>query len=477
MRHSSFALPAPGRRACALAVALAASLAGAGAGAAADTRSPCDLSPASGTVPSQVENGTLALVAPRRVGLANWNVRWWQRHRVWVTLAADNRGPAQAVLLPELVVDPRADGGAAMLQVGQPLALAPHAGASLRMSAWIPDDAKALGMRVAAGTAGADVVLRFGLECSSARYDKGQVPASAAALLDPALRLYLGNYVDPLQSPNDAVEAVRLLATGAQDSLDVAQALRGMLRVVGDGLSFVLAPGETLPLAPPVPAQDPDFELRADRVAVLRLNPVGAPTAERALAWAATLHDAVATLAAQHPRGWIVDLRDFEGEPWPALAGLSPLLQGPTVGAFVSRSGRADWIVERGAVRLGGAAPLLDLQLPPEPMVTGPVAVLIGTNTAQAGGVVAIAFEGRPRTRFFGPAAAQSPNSGVRRHELSDGTVVGILETRAADRNGRIWRGPMEPDVVLAADVPADAFVQPALDWVLAEPSTDAGAR
>jgi len=473
-RCPSPALPALSRTAGAALAALALLCAPVAQAADKDrTRSTCDLSPTGGDVASDARDGrTLALTESRRAGLANWEVRWWRRHRVWITLSATNRAAAPATLLPEIVVDLEAGGAVAAAQVGDLQLLAPGATATQRLAYWVPDDARTLGLRVLATGQDVDLGLSFGLECSQARFDKGEMAAPAAALLDRATRLYLAEFIDPLPSSHDSLELVRTLATGAQDSADVVWVVQRLMRAVGDESSYVLAPGEA---PPPAAARElvtraPGFELRSDGIAVLRLYPTGFHGDAEALAWAGALHDGIAALAARRPRGWIVDLRQHDGaDAWASLAGLSPLLAGPEVGAFVTRGERQAWIVERGSARVAGAPAPIDLQAPPEPPFNGPIAVLIGPNTSNVGGQVAVSFEGRPQTRFFGLPTAATASGAVHVHTLPGGTILGILDTRSADRTGRIHRSTIDPDERVASVVRLDTLPGEAIAWVLAD--------
>jgi carboxyl-terminal processing protease len=138
---------------------------------------------------------------------------------------------------------------------------------------------------------------------------------------------------------------------------------------------------------------------------------------------------------------------------------------GPAVGNFTSRHGKQEWIVERGAVRIAGGQALVDTQPPPEPGYRGPVALLLGPGTRDAGEDVAVAFRGRPNTRSFGKPTAGFPLQGVQAHRLSDGSTLGVLETRAADRTGIVHRVALEPDTLLHEDATAPV-PQPVLDWL-----------
>jgi hypothetical protein len=431
----------------------------------AAARGPCEL-PAAGAA-----GGASPDDATHASALANWDVRGWQRHRIWITLQADNRGDAEARVLPLMALAARADAGATTGLAGLPMTLAPHAHATQRMTVYVPDDTRTLGLRLvpAAPSPAPDVAATFALECSDARFDPGQVAAGVAPLLQEALSTWFDGFVDPLDDARAALKTAGRLAAGAQDGSDVVWALRGLMQALGDGHGFALAAGEPLPARRALVTRAPAFEWLPDGVAVVRLHPVDTADPAAALAWAAALHDGVGALARRHPRGWIVDLRDLDGDsPWAAFAGLSTLLDGPVVGATVSRHDSQQWIVERGAARVAGAPAAIDLQAAPEPSFPGPVAVLVGPGTRDAGEDVAVAFEGRARTRFFGAPTAGFPLLGVRVHTLSDGSRLGVLELRDADRTGVVHRQAIEPDVPVHADTAGDVPAA-ALEWLQGE--------
>jgi hypothetical protein len=447
---------------------LALTLLAASAAHAAPARAACALHPAA-DVPSQSPDALSAtLDAAHPVVLANWDVRWQQRHRLWITLSVDNRADTPAHVLPQMLLDARADGGAASVLAGPPLTIAPHAQATDRLSVYVPDDAKTLGVRLLGATLAGSVAASFSLECSDARFDIGERSLAVAPLMDEALRTYFNSFIDPLNDPHASYDTARMLGSGAQEAGDVAWTLRGLMQAVHDTHGFAAIPGEAPPARRAPVTRAPEFELRPDGVAIVRLHGLDASGDADALAWATSLHDKVSELAARHPRAWIVDLRDHDTQaPWPAFAALSSLLGGPVVGATVSRHQTQDWIADRGVSRVAGGPALMDVQASPEPPFTGPVAVLLGPGTRNAGEDLAVAFRGRPHTRFFGSATAGFPTEGVVVHPLSDGSLLGVLETRAADRKGVIQRVPLEPDDALKDDsVPVMQAVQ---DWLSTE--------
>jgi|GEM_PF-1020620 len=444
--------------------------------AASASRSACKPSPASDDVKSQGPDPLAVHVdAAQPIALANWSVNWWQRRRVWITLAATNEGDAATQLLPQMVVDARADGGAALALFGQPLALPAHGRATERLAIYIPDDAKTLGVRALVATPAQPVAVTFALECSDSRYDPGEFAPAVAPLLDEAIKTYFNGLVDPLSDPSAALQTARQLSSGAQDAVDVAWTMRGLMQALHDDHGFYALPGEPPPARRVLATRAPELELRGDGTAVLRLHAVDTTDAATALAWATSLHEGIAAVAARHPRGWVIDLRDHDGDtPWPSLAALSTLLAGPAVGNFTSRQGKQEWIVERGAVRIAGGAALVDTQSPPEPDFRGAVALLLGPGTRDAGEDLAVAFRGRPNTRSFGKPTAGFPLQGVQAHRLAGGSTLGVLEIRATDRTGIVHRVPLEPETLLHEDA-TDPLPQPVLDW-LYETSTGAAS-
>ncbi len=435
---------------------------------AAPVRAACTLHPA-GDVASQSPDAlSVSLDAAHPAALANWDVRWWQRHRVWITLGVDNRSDATAHVLPQMLLDARADGGASTVLLGLPLALEPHARASARLAVYVPDDARTLGVRLLGATLAGTVSATFSLECSDARFDIGERALAIAPLMDEALRTYFNSFVDPLNDPRASYDEARKLGSGAQDASDVAWTLRGLMQAVHDTHGYVVLPGEAPPARRALVTRAPELELGADGTATVRLHALDALTDAEALAWATSLHDKLAELAMRHPRAWIVDLRDHDADaPWPAFAALSALLDGPAIGGWVSRQGTQDWIADRGVSRVAGGPALVDVQAAPEPPFRGPVALLLGPGTRNAGEDLAVAFRGRAHTRFFGSATGGFPTEGVVMHRLSDGTGLGVLETRAADRKGVVQRVPIEPDAALNDEsVP---LLQQARDWLAQE--------
>ncbi|MBE7180885.1 MAG: hypothetical protein INR71_06700, partial [Terriglobus roseus] len=120
--------------------------------------------------------------------------------------------------------------------------------------------------------------------------------------------------------------------------------------------------------------------------------------------YATKLHAIAAGLQASHPSGWIVDLRgNAGGNMWPMLAGIGFVLGDGVAGYFVSADSSIEWSYQHGEASLQGkdmnnfsVGPPLSLPRLPN------VAVLIDSGTVSSGEAIAISFQGRSSTRFFG---------------------------------------------------------------------------
>jgi carboxyl-terminal processing protease len=194
------------------------------------------------------------------------------------------------------------------------------------------------------------------------------------------------------------------------------------------------------------------------------------------IAFETKLQRIVADLDRSHPTGWVVDLRgNVGGNMWPMLAGIGPLLgESNDLGEFFTLDSHSTW-----RYRDGVAAEIEDCKESPYPAVAGTpykltgtpsVAVLIDRGTGSSGEAIAIAFRGRPKTRFFGEhtQGSSTVNDGI---ELSDGASMWLTIGVDADRTGKQYPEGLGPDeeIDLGNQVPPDdhdPVLQGALRWL-----------
>jgi carboxyl-terminal processing protease len=212
------------------------------------------------------------------------------------------------------------------------------------------------------------------------------------------------------------------------------------------------------------PTPPPTVSLLDHRLGMISLpgivSPPKSPSARRYVSRALS---AISALERKdHPCGWIVDLRgNTGGDMYPMLLGVGPVLGNGRLIGFAFRTSRRVIVSYRDGVLASSdgntvQAPVREAPITPAP----PVAVLIGPMTVSSGEAVTVAFRGRPRSRSFGLPTAGAPNSPVMYH-LADGAGVRVSVALDVDRQGHVYRRPIDPDVT---SVDAEAAAQ---TWLL----------
>lgn len=256
---------------------------------------------------------------------------------------------------------------------------------------------------------------------------------AAKAYLDQALDLLQREHINTAKAdwPRLRAEA-ELNAAGAQTPGQTYGAIQATIRALGERHTFFMPPRPPGAAKPDARAL-PQGRFVGAHVAVLSLPRLHRDTTDPADdggPYQAAIGDFVATARSRGTCGWVIDLRGHGGgDMWPGMRGLAALLGPGPSGAFVNARGRKPWPS-------------------PAPGATSwdaPVAVLLGPNTASSGEMIAIAFEGRPATRFFGaPTAGLTTANSTR--VLSDGAVLALTSAYVEDRAGRRYDGPILPD-------------------------------
>jgi carboxyl-terminal processing protease len=170
------------------------------------------------------------------------------------------------------------------------------------------------------------------------------------------------------------------------------------------------------------------------------------------IAYETGLQRIVANLDQSHPSGWVVDLRgNVGGNMWPMLAGIGPVLgEGDHLGEFFSTGGHSVWRYRGGVAAEVGD----DGKVDSYPAVAGtpykmatlpPVAVLVDGRTGSSGEATAIAFRGRPNTRFFG-THTEGASTANETFKLSDGAEMWLTIGVDADRTGKQYVDGFDPD-------------------------------
>ncbi len=198
------------------------------------------------------------------------------------------------------------------------------------------------------------------------------------------------------------------------------------------------------------------------------------------LLYAADVRRILTDIAAQNPKGWIVDLRgNTGGNMWPMLTGIGPILGDGPAGSFVAADGNITWFYQDGktGTRNPGGVETVSLNLDEEPALRtpspAPVAVLVDSSTASSAEAITIAFHGRPDTRFFGTHTA-GKSTAVQPFKLDDGAELYLTTAIDADRTGKSYPDGFTPDQIVStsgSSMPQEAndpVIQAAQTWLAA---------
>jgi C-terminal processing protease CtpA/Prc len=263
------------------------------------------------------------------------------------------------------------------------------------------------------------------------------------------------------------------LARGAKTAAATYDAVRFALRALADQHSgFIEA--EMMSSIEQVAAAasgEPYGEMLAGNIGYLQVPGFASFEQDVIEAFATRLQQIIREVDRDRPCGWVVDLReDGGGNMWAMLAGLGPILGDGEMGGRLDNAGeRRVWSYVDGGARNGSAvlvrvtAPAYRLHAP-----SPPVAVLIGEATSSSGEAVAVAFQGRARTRTFGQPS-RGLTTGNRPFFLSDGALLNLTTTVYVDRLGKTYGGPVQPDQTVAG--PAESGLRAAESWLLTQPA------
>lgn len=202
---------------------------------------------------------------------------------------------------------------------------------------------------------------------------------------------------------------------------------------------------------------------RLSRDIMLLVVPQFQSTEERDRAYVAVLRNALVSAKAQNICRFVVDLRgNTGGDSYTMINGVEGLLGGQPWGYW-------EW---PGAVRQPW--PVVDKPFEGDVNKNAPyaepvahlghavVAVLLDRKTLSASEMTAIAFEGRPHTRFFGEPSGGLV-TGNSAFTLPDGAMLAVASSWPADRLGRPYRVAVVPDDETSAGEPT---VAAAVTWL-----------
>jgi hypothetical protein len=280
-------------------------------------------------------------------------------------------------------------------------------------------------------------------------------------------------YRDSIDMPALRQTALQIAgpASSTADCYLAVQYLLESLRPAGDHHSFFMQPGEVKAWeSDGAEAANTEFARYKlmDDCGYVMVPPFHGGNKDLMQAYADTLQAALEKLSRSNVKGWIIDLRrNTGGNMEPMIAGLGPLFDAEKLGSLIDVEGqRESWYYRDGTYGWNRES-LMKVSRPVKWPTRRPVAVLIGPSTGSSGEIVAISFRGNGLTLFFGqPTWGLTTGNGG--FDLPDGARIMLASTRMADRNGKIYHGPIEPDVRIEPKekTEGDPALKAAVEWV-----------
>lgn len=250
------------------------------------------------------------------------------------------------------------------------------------------------------------------------------------------------------QSLEDAKtkEAIQLALTQLQDSHSF----------------FVTGKGEYLPNNNPVYCTNatPVIPTVTKEIGYVKVGTFsGTSQSVEAINYANAIQNAIKTADNDDIRGWIVDLRDNRGgNMWPMMGGIGSILGEGTAGYFINPEGGSDGWGYNNGVTAGFQITNPYILKKPNPKV----AVFIDEATASSGEAIAIAFQARPNTRFFGMSTC-GLSTANKNFDMPDGGVLYLTVSTMADRTKKLYGKKVVPDV---EDINQTRYIQQAMEWL-----------
>jgi hypothetical protein len=172
---------------------------------------------------------------------------------------------------------------------------------------------------------------------------------------------------------------------------------------------------------------------------------------------------ALLKLVAGHACRFIVDLRANQGNDMFAMLNAVDALLGSETPGYWQMTGSA---TDEAWVGMTGRFANANASRNTGSLRNAPVAVLLGALTASAGEFTAIAFKGRPRTRFFGETTAGFVSTNAP-YYLPDGAFIAVSGGWSTDRLHRQYRTALVPDEPAPR---GQATLDAAIAWLKKQP-------
>jgi len=172
----------------------------------------------------------------------------------------------------------------------------------------------------------------------------------------------------------------------------------------------------------------------------------------------------------------VVDLsRQTGGNAWPPFFAMYPLFDGANKASWVDRDGKRTPFVTPSSLRETSRYLVGDRANPLARFGSGPLAVVVGSQTASAGEMLLVALLGETRVQTFG-STSYGLSTANKTYTLADGSTLVLTELRYALGDGPIYQGGIAPMHPAEKGAPVEDAVRTAAEWAAAN-SPQCGAR
>ncbi len=182
------------------------------------------------------------------------------------------------------------------------------------------------------------------------------------------------------------------------------------------------------------------------------------------------LNDSLCILLNKKIKGIILDARlDGGGAMFPMILGVKQLLHDGFIGSFRTKK-KEDWVIKSNSFFIDTT---LLAEVKPKCTVNAqnmPVVILVGPGTGSSGEFFLMAFKGRKNTTLLGSQTAGwvTVNTGI---PINDTAFINLSIGYGADRNGKIYKNAIEPDITIKSDdkfndIANDEKVKAAIKWL-----------
>ena len=282
--------------------------------------------------------------------------------------------------------------------------------------------------------------------------------AAQAAPTSSDVKTYLRTFVNKLREFSvgrdeldwGAIETKTLAAAaGAQTIVDAYPAIRTALVEINDPWSmYRSATGQVVgPDQPRCPRTTSTAPTVPPEIGYLKVSPVPSRGIRAEREAAVAVRTALKNGDDNGAIHWILDLRGhFMGSLPAAVVGLSPIMGDGTVFKMQYANTVVPFTTKQSSIKADGQEMQMDLGKFALSDKKRRVAVLVDGATAGVGELLAVAFKSRSDARVFGTTTCGIPPMRLVPQKLKDGAEFTVSAMRVQDRDGKTYRGPLQPD-------------------------------